>query len=425
MSRVAIHTLGCKLNFAESSWVINDLKERGFVITDFNSEADIYIIHSCSVTSEAEKKTRHAIARARKQNPNANVVVMGCYAQLQPDELMNLSGVDMALGNEQKFRLGDILSSGQNNLSEEDKNPTKFHAAYSFNDRTRSFLKIQDGCDYFCAYCTIPHARGRSRSSNIADVLKQIETIAQSGFQEVVLTGVNAADFGKGSDENFSDLMQAIDNKGANIRIRLSSIEPDLLTDETIQLVAASKVIMPHFHLPLQSGSDSLLKRMRRRYDTSLFEQKTTLIHQLIPDACIAADVITGFPGETDQEFEDTYNFIKKLPLSYVHVFTYSDRPMAAASRLENKIAPAIKKQRTRQLLDLSEQKKLAFYQGHLGKTMNALIEGERKNGLCFGFTNNYIRIAIPAQAEHINQVVQVRLDRLSEDGQFINAHVL
>lgn len=422
-SRIAIFTLGCKLNFAESSFVINDLKKMGFIITDFNTEADIYIVHSCSVTAEAEKKTRQAIAKAHKLNPNAKVVVMGCYAQLNPEELMNLSGVDMTLGNEQKFRLGDILNNGKYNFSEEDKNPTKFHAAYSFNDRTRSFLKIQDGCDYFCAYCTIPHARGRSRSANIEEIIAQIESIAKNGFKEVVLTGVNAAEFGKGSNESFHELLKTIDSINLNIRVRLSSIEPDLLEDQTIQLVADSKTIMPHFHLPLQSGSNTVLKRMKRRYDVSLFGQKVSLIKQLIPDACIAADVITGFPAETDYEFDESYEFIKMLPISYVHVFTYSDRPMALASRFENKVLPATKKNRTRQLIELSDQKKSEFYSSNMNKTVNALIEGDQKNNLLFGFTDNYIRIAIAANTCFINTVIPIKLERLSDDGLFIYAN--
>ncbi|MBR4535996.1 MAG: tRNA (N(6)-L-threonylcarbamoyladenosine(37)-C(2))-methylthiotransferase MtaB [Bacteroidales bacterium] len=392
----AIHTFGCKLNFSESSDMARRLREQGWSESE---QPEAIIVNSCAVTHAAEKKVRNYVAHLHREHPVARIVVVGCYASLRADEIRQWAGVEAVFGNRDK------LNAVQWVVGQPIPETPTFFSTYSSNDRTRSFLKIQDGCDYYCTYCTVAAARGESRSDSIEHVLQNIEKIHAEGLKEVNITGVNLGTFGKGTDENFYDLLKAIDRQHLVERVRISSIEPNLLTDEIIHLVSESDILMPHFHIPLQSGSDKILAAMKRRYKTDLFASKITKIKQLMPDACIAIDIIAGFPGETDADFEDSYEFVKQLPLSYMHVFTYSRRPGTPAAAIREQVPETVKRERTNRLLELSETKKRFFYHEHFGETRPVLWESEEADGKMFGFTDNYIKVSAPFCADWVNTI--------------------
>ena len=392
----AIHTFGCKLNFSESSDMARRLREQGWQESD---EPEAIIVNSCAVTHAAEKKVRNYVAHLHRQHPDAHIVVVGCYASLRPDEIRQWAGVEQVFGNRDKLHAVNYV------VGQPIPDTPVFFSTYSSNDRTRSFLKIQDGCDYYCTYCTVAAARGESRSDSIANVLKNIEKIHEAGLKEVNITGVNLGTFGKGTKENLFELLKAIDRQRLVERVRVSSIEPNLLTDEIIQLVSESDILMPHFHIPLQSGCDRILALMKRRYQRSLFESKIQKIKQVMPDACIAIDIIAGFPGESEADFEDSYGFVKGLPLSYLHVFTYSRRPGTPAAAVKEQVPEPVKKERTNRLLELSETKKRFFYHGHIGETRPVLWESEESEGRMFGFTDNYIKVSAPYCAGWVNTI--------------------
>jgi threonylcarbamoyladenosine tRNA methylthiotransferase MtaB len=392
----AIHTFGCKLNFSESSDMARRLREQGW---NESEQPEAIIVNSCAVTHAAEKKVRNYVAHLHREHPDARIVVVGCYASLRPEEIRQWAGVEAVFGNRDK------LNAVQWIVGQPVPETPVFFSTYSSNDRTRCFLKIQDGCDYYCSYCTVAAARGESRSDSIAHVLQNIEKIHAEGLKEVNVTGVNLGTFGKGTDENFYDLLKAIDRQHLVERVRISSIEPNLLTDEIIQLVSESDMLMPHFHIPLQSGSDKILAAMKRRYKTDLFASKILKIKQLMPDACIAIDIIAGFPGETDADFEDSYEFVKQLPLSYMHVFTYSRRPGTPAAAIKEQVPETVKRERTNRLLELSETKKRFFYHEHFGETRPVLWESEEADGKMFGFTDNYIKVSAPFCADWVNTI--------------------
>lgn len=397
----AIYTLGCKLNYSESSDLSRQLVNAGF---SYAEQPDYIILNSCAVTAVAEKKARNLVAHLHREYPDSQIVVTGCYAALRPKEIQQWPGVVATFGNEDKmnvlpFLRGEALPT----------NPP-FFPAFSSSDRTRSFLKIQDGCDYHCTYCTVWRARGESRSDNIEHVLHEIEQIHSMGIKEINLTGVNLGDFGRKNGTNFYELLQAIEKQDSGIRIRISSIEPNLLTDEIIALAAESRMIMPHFHIPLQSASDRVLGLMRRRYRRDLYAHKVAKIKELIPHACIAMDIIAGFPTETEEEFADGLEWLEALPISYLHVFTYSRRPNTIAAEMVGQIPPPVKKDRTNRLLALSEAKKHIFYNSHIGETRPVLLESESKNNWMFGFTDNYIKVRIPFDEGKINAIENIVL---------------
>ncbi|MBP5710111.1 MAG: tRNA (N(6)-L-threonylcarbamoyladenosine(37)-C(2))-methylthiotransferase MtaB [Bacteroidales bacterium] len=392
-----IHTFGCKLNFSESSEIARRLVEGGLCVA--TKHPDYIIVNSCAVTATAEKKGRNDVARIHRENPESEIVVVGCHSSLRPEEIEKWNGVVKVFGNRDKMSVVDYI------LGRELQPAPRFFSSYSSNDRTRSFLKIQDGCDYHCAYCTVADARGESRSDTISHVLENIEKIHAAGINEVILTGVNLGDFGKGTSENFYKLLQAIDNQNLIHRFRISSIEPHLLTDNIIDLVASSQTIMPHFHIPLQSGCEKILKMMGRRYSAEFFAKKILTVKEKIPDVCIALDVITGFPSESDSDFEESYNLIDSLPISYLHVFTYSRRPGTPAATMEGQIPEPVKRERTDRLLELSEKKKRIFYSQHLGEARPVLWESDKKNGLMFGFTDNYIKVKKSYDIESVNKI--------------------
>ena len=398
----AIYTFGCKLNFSESSDMARRLREQGW---QESNEPEAIIVNSCAVTHAAEKKVRNYVAHLHREYPNARIVVVGCYASLQADVIRQWAGVEAVFGNRDKLHaVNHILGLPI------PETPT-FFSTYSSNDRTRSFLKIQDGCDYYCTYCTVAAARGESRSDSIEHVLQNIEKIHAEGLKEVNITGVNLGTFGKGTDENFYDLLKAIDKQHLVERVRISSIEPNLLTDEIIGLVAQSDILMPHFHIPLQSGCDKTLVMMKRRYKRALFQDKIMRIKQLMPDACIAIDIIAGFPGETEEDFRDSYDFVKSLPLSYLHVFTYSRRPGTPAAAMKEQVPEQVKHDRTNRLLELSERKKRFFYHEHVGETRPVLWESENVDGKMFGFTDNYIKVAAPFNPDWVNEILPFTLN--------------
>lgn len=430
--RIAFHTLGCKLNFSETSTISRQFGKDNYELVDFGGQADVYVIHTCSVTAAAERKCKASIRQAVKRNPNASVAVIGCAAQANPEMFLRMEGVSWVLGTQEKFRLGEIVNSmnsaGDKRYNDEyhgefhDENieadiskTRKFIPSYSANDRTRSFFKVQDGCDYFCTYCSIPLMRGRSRSDTIENTLKVAHEIAATGIKEIVLTGVNIGDFGRGNDEKFIQLIHELDKVAGIERIRISSIEPELLSEEIIAFVAASKKILPHFHIPLQSGSDKILIAMQRKYLREVFAGRVNTIKKLMPGACIAADVIVGFPGETDEDFSDTYRFINDLDISYLHVFTYSERPGTRANAMAEAVDNKTRKRRSRELHNLSEEKKAHFYESQKGLFFNVLFESDQEDGMMFGFTENYIKVMTPFNAELINRIITVRL--LERDG--------
>lgn len=425
----AYHTLGCKLNFAETSTIARQLTQAGYDKVSFDDKADVYVINTCSVTDNADKECKLHVKRAMKANPDGLVVIVGCYAQLKPEEISKIEGVDLVLGAKEKFNipsyLDDVKKSGNEGTvhSCEIGEADFFIGSYSIGDRTRAFLKVQDGCDYKCTYCTIPLARGISRSDTIENVLKNAREISERGIREIVLTGVNIGDYGKGEfgnkkhEHTFLDLIKELDQVEGIERIRISSIEPNLLKDESIELVSKSRSFVPHFHIPLQSGSDDLLKKMKRRYLTKLYEDRVTKIREVMPDAAIGVDVIVGFPGETEEKFLETYNFINKLPVSYLHVFTYSERENTEAAEMEGVVPISERKKRNKMLRILSEKKKMAFYQSQLGKTLPVLWEHENKNGMMYGFTANYVRVCKPFNINSVNQTELVTLDAVSPEG--------
>lgn len=420
--RVAFHTLGCKLNFSETSTISRQLGTDDFQLVDFEDEADVYVVHTCSVTAVAEKKCRAAIRKAHKTNPSSEVVVMGCAAQAHPQTFEKMDGVSLVLGNNDKFRLKELL--GQQDVASEHVSDIskikEFVPSYSANDRTRSFFKVQDGCDYFCTFCSIPYMRGRSRSDSIENTMKVAREIAATDMREVILTGVNIGDFGHRNGEKFVDLLRELDNLDGIDRIRISSVEPELLTDEIIELVAASNKLLPHFHIPLQSGSDKILALMKRKYQREVFASRVNKIRFLMPDACIAADVITGFPGETHGDFDDTYRFIDGLDITYLHVFTYSERPGTRAVGFEGPVDEKEKRRRSVVLHQLSESKKLAFYTSNIGKTHSVLWESDNVNGMMHGWTENYIHVRTPFNPALINQVKTVRLLSVAREKELI-----
>ena len=420
----AYYTLGCKLNFAETSTIGKTLAAAGVRKAREGEKADICVINTCSVTELADKKCRQAIRRIHKEHPGAFVVATGCYAQLKPEEVAAIEGVDLVLGAEQKLDILQYINSLQKCGEDEagrvavtpSKDIRRFSPSCSADDRTRHFLKVQDGCDYFCSYCTIPFARGRSRNGSIASLVRQAEEVAREGGREIVLTGVNIGDFGKTTGESFLDLIQALDRVEGIERYRISSIEPNLITDEAIDFVAGSRSFMPHFHIPLQSGSDSVLKLMRRRYDTALFRHKIEKIKQVLPEAFIGVDVIVGTRGETAAYFEETRRFLEDLDITQLHVFSYSERPGTQALRIDNPVPPEEKHRRSQVLLELSERKLTAFYEAHIGETARVLVEHTLHGEWMHGFTENYIKVELPYDERLSNEVRSVRLGGWNED---------
>ena len=417
---VSFYTLGCKLNFSETSTISRDLESEGFAKVDFEIGADIYVINTCSVTDQADKKCRNIVRKALKFNPSAFIIVIGCYAQLKPKEISEIQGVNLVLGAQEKFNINKYLKNNLDNSqtilkNDPIKNVKTFYPGYSLGDRTRSFFKIQDGCNYFCSFCTIPLARGKSRSASIEETLIKAKEIGRSQVKEVVLTGVNIGDFGYGSDENFQQLIQKLDSLNGISRYRISSIEPDLLKNEIIEFVYQSNKFTPHFHIPLQSGSDMLLKKMRRKYDTTLYSKRIQLIKQLMPQACIGVDVIVGFPGETDEEFNSTVSFLKSLPISYLHVFTYSERSNTTAPRMSQIVPMEVRRKRSKQLRILSLKLKLKFYNDNLGYIGNVLFENHEGDYL-IGFTENYIKVKVPFEGGLINTIQRVKIENVSSE---------
>ena len=427
---MSFYTLGCKLNFSETSTIARAFEQGGFVRAVRGERADIYVINSCSVTEHADKKCRNIVRRLIKENPGAVVVVTGCYAQLKPQELAAIEGVDLVVGNNDKGTIFERVAAlgakrGATVHTCEAGELTGFFAAFSTGDRTRSFLKVQDGCDYFCSYCTIPFARGRSRNGTIASMVEQAGQAAAEGGKEIVLTGVNIGDFGKTTRETFFDLVKALDQVEGIERYRISSIEPNLLTDEIIEFVSRSRSFMPHFHIPLQSGSDEVLKLMRRRYDTALFASKVKKIKEVMPDAFIGVDVIVGTRGETEEYFEEAYQFIAGLDVTQLHVFSYSERPGTQALKIDYVVSPEEKHQRSQRLLALSDEKTQAFYARHIGQTMSVLMEKSKAGTPMHGFTENYIRVEVEADNSLDNQVINVRLGDFNEDKTALKGTIL
>lgn len=425
----AFHTLGCKLNFAETSTIARQLTDAGYDKVSFDDKADIYVINTCSVTENADRECKLHVKRAMKANPEGLVVIVGCYAQLKPEEISQITGVDLVLGAKEKFNILSYLDDLEKSESEgvvhscEIEETDFFIGSYSIGDRTRAFLKVQDGCDYKCTYCTIPLARGISRSDTIENVIKNAKEIAAKDIKEIVLTGVNIGDYGKGEfgnkrhEHTFLDLISELNEVEGIERIRISSIEPNLLKDESIELVSKSKSFVPHFHIPLQSGSDDLLKKMKRRYLTKLYNDRVNKIREVMPDAAIGVDVIVGFPGETEELFMETYNFLNELPISYLHVFTYSERENTEAVGMDGIVPIPERKKRNKMLRILSEKKKMAFYQTQLGKTLPVLWEHENKDGKMFGFTENYVRVQKDFDQSFVNQIEFLKLEKILSDG--------
>lgn len=413
--KAAFYTLGCKLNFSETSTIATSFREVGFERVEFGEKADVYVINTCSVTNQGDKESRNIIRRAVKSNPDAMIIVVGCYSQLKPDEIGHIEGVDLVLGTQEKFHIPAYLGNLQKKETTEIHttslaNIRNYHKAFSWNDRTRSFLKIQDGCDYYCSFCTIPVARGRSRNDTIESTVREAEKAVDKGMKEIVLTGVNIGDFGKTTGENFYELLVALEKTSGLKRLRLGSIEPNLLKEDIIRLVANSKVIMPHFHIPLQSGSDEVLSLMKRRYSTGLFAEKVKKIREIVPHAFIGVDVIAGTNGETEALFQESYDFINSMEISQLHAFTYSERSGTQALKIPFKVEPEVRKIRTKKYINLSEKKLRLFYQQFLGTSQTALFESDADSGMIGGFTENYIRVETAFDEKLINQLVNVRL---------------
>ena len=426
--KVAFYTLGCKLNFSETSTIARDFQNEGFDRVDFDEFADIYVINTCSVTDNADKRFKTVVKSALKQNEDAFLIAIGCYAQLKPEELANIHGVDLVLGATEKFKVLDYIEDLSKNERGEihscEIDEADFYVgSYSIGDRTRAFLKVQDGCDYKCTYCTIPLARGISRSDTLANVLSNAREISGKGIKEIVLTGVNIGDYGKGEfgnkkhENTFLDLVQALDKVEGIHRIRISSIEPNLLKNETIDFVSKSNCFVPHFHIPLQSGNDQLLMAMKRRYQTSLYIDRVKKIKSTMPHACIGVDVIIGFPGETDELFLETYQLLSDLDISYLHVFTYSERPNTEAIKMEGVVPQKVRNKRSKMLRGLSVKKRRAFYESQLNATLTVLFESENKKGYIHGFTENYVKVKAPWNPSLINTLHPVKLTSIDEDG--------
>lgn len=425
---VALTTLGCKLNFSETSTISRQFKNVGYSIVRFDQFSDIYVINTCSVTENADKQFKSYVSKALKINQDAFIIAIGCYAQLKPEELANVNGVDLVLGSKEKFKILDYLNDFKKNQSSKihscEISETNFYrSSFSIGDRTRSFLKVQDGCDYKCTYCTIPLARGISRSDKLDNILRAAKEISDSGIKEIVLTGVNIGDYGKGEFGNknhkntFLELVTALDKVDGISRVRISSIEPNLLSNDIINFVSNSKKFVPHFHIPMQSGSDTILKLMKRRYLSKLYRDRINHVKQVMPNACIGADVIVGFPGESEEEFMETYNFIKSLNLSYLHVFTYSERDNTEAIGLNNVVPSNIRSKRSKLLRALSVQLKRKFYMSQLGTIKNVLFEPENRNGFIYGFSNNYVRIKTPWRSSIKDKIIPFELQNISDDG--------
>jgi threonylcarbamoyladenosine tRNA methylthiotransferase MtaB len=441
--KVAFYTLGCKLNYSETSTIARDFTSEGFERVDFSDKADIYVVNTCSVTENADKRFKNIVKQARKANDEAFVAAIGCYAQLKPEELADVDGVDLVLGATEKFNITSYInellkvpehSRGQIHsceISEADF----YVGSYSIGDRTRAFLKVQDGCDYKCTYCTIPLARGISRSDTLENVLNNAAEISSKGIKEIVLTGVNIGDYGKGEfgnkkhEHTFFELCKALDEVEGIERLRISSIEPNLLKNETIKFVAQSKTFVPHFHIPLQSGSDTLLKQMKRRYMSGLYVDRVKTIKETMPNACIGVDVIVGFPGETDALFLETYNFLTELDISYLHVFTYSERENTAAATMDGAVSKKVRAKRSKMLRGLSAKKRRSFYESQLGNTLTVLFEGENKTGYIHGFTQNYVKVKCPWNPALVNTLHPVTLTKIDHDGmvrfEFVTATIL
>ncbi|MEM6643612.1 MAG: tRNA (N(6)-L-threonylcarbamoyladenosine(37)-C(2))-methylthiotransferase MtaB [Bacteroidota bacterium] len=415
MKKVAFYTLGCKLNYSETSSISRMFEARGYEKVDFTDTPDIFIVNTCSVTENADKKCKKIVKEAKKISPNGFVTILGCYAQLKPKEISEIEGVDAVLGAAEKFRLFEYLDDFTKGgvYASEISQAKAYNASYSIADRTRTFLKVQDGCNYGCSFCTIPLARGKSRSDTVSNIVKQAEEIARTEVKEVVLTGVNIGDFGiqdGGRKEKFIDLIRALDQVEGIERFRISSIEPNLLSDEIIEFVSQSKKFVPHFHIPLQSGSDKLLRKMNRRYLTPLYQSRVEKIKKLMPHCCIGVDVIVGFPGETEEEFLNTYHFLNELDVSYLHVFTYSERVNTLAVKMDGVVDPQVRTRRSKMLRGLSEKKRRFFYQENLGNSSQVLFEEDIKDGIMYGFTENYIRVGVKYDPLRVNELANVEL---------------
>ncbi len=426
--KVAFYTLGCKLNFSETSTIARDFQQEGFKRVDFGEKADIYVINTCSVTDNADKRFKTIVKNAQKQNENAFLVAIGCYAQLKPEELARVDGVDLVLGASEKFKVTDYLNDlSKNEMGEihacEIEEANFYVGSYSIGDRTRAFLKVQDGCDYKCTFCTIPLARGISRSDRLENVLNNAREISEKGIREIVLTGVNIGDYGKGEfgnkkhDHTFYELIEALEGVEGISRLRISSIEPNLLKNETIEFVSKSGKFVPHFHIPLQSGSDSILRKMKRRYNRSLYTDRVETIKGYMPHACIGVDVIVGFPGETEEEFLETYRYLSEMDISYLHVFTYSERPNTPAIDMDGRVDPKVRQKRSKMLRGLSVKKRRAFYESQIGTERKVLFEAENKLGYIHGFTENYVKVKAPWNPELVNTLHKIRLTEIDEDG--------
>ena len=426
--KVAFYTLGCKLNFSETSTIARNFVSEGFERVEFDEVADIYVINTCSVTDNADKRFKSIVKNALQKNEDAFLIAVGCYAQLKPEELAAVDGVDLVLGATEKFNVTSYINDlTKNNVGEiyscEIEDADFYVGSYSIGDRTRAFLKVQDGCDYKCTYCTIPLARGISRSDTLENVLENAREISTKGIKEIVLTGVNIGDYGKGEfgnkkhEHTFLELVKELDQIDGIHRLRISSIEPNLLKDETIDFVAKSNTFVPHFHIPLQSGSDELLKKMKRRYLTDLYSNRVSKIKETMPNACIGVDVIVGFPGETEELFLETYNFLNQLDISYLHVFSYSERPNTAAASFEGVVPKKTRAKRSKMLRGLSAKMRRAFYETQLGNTLTVLFESENKDGYIHGFTENYVKVKHPWNPEFVNTLHKVTLTTIDEDG--------
>ena len=426
--KVAFYTLGCKLNFSETSTIARNFTDEGFERVDFEEVADIYVVNTCSVTENADKQFKQVVRKAMKLNNKAFVAAVGCYAQLKPEELAAVDGVDLVLGATEKFKITDYLNDlSKNDFGEvhscEISEADFYVGSYSIGDRTRAFLKVQDGCDYKCTYCTIPLARGISRSDALENVLQNAKEISQQNIKEIVLTGVNIGDYGKGEFGNkkhqhtFLDLVQALDKVDGIERLRISSIEPNLLKNETIEFVSKSRIFVPHFHIPLQSGSNEILKLMKRRYQREIYVERVNKIREVMPHACIGVDVIVGFPGESDEFFIETYNFLSNLDISYLHVFTYSERDNTEAATMENVVSANVRAKRSKMLRGLSVKKRRAFYESQIGSNKTVLFESENKEGYIHGFTENYVKVKTPWNPELVNTLQNINLTRIDDDG--------
>ena len=426
--KVAFYTLGCKLNFSETSTIARNFQEEGFDRVDFEEVADMYVINTCSVTENADKQFKQVVRKAMKLNDKAFVAAIGCYAQLKPEELANVDGVDLVLGATEKFKITDYINDlSKNDFGEvhscEIEEADFYVGSYSIGDRTRAFLKVQDGCDYKCTYCTIPLARGISRSDELQNVLKNAKEISEQGIKEIVLTGVNIGDYGKGEfgnkkhEHTFLELVQELDKVEGIERLRISSIEPNLLRNETIEFVSKSRTFVPHFHIPLQSGSNEILKLMKRRYLREIYTERVNKIREVMPDACIGVDVIVGFPGETDEHFLETYHFLNDLDISYLHVFTYSERDNTEAAEMEGIVPSNVRAKRSKMLRGLSVKKRRAFYESQIGTNRTVLFEAENKEGYIHGFTENYVRVKTPWNPELANTLQEINLTKIDEDG--------